>query len=127
MPEGPIQTVDHRVRPGRVLRNLQALSPGSPFGLGIGDDLALLAGCIDVLDAGEGDVERRVADAVRLVGDEYAAGFRDGFNRERVSGTANQRYAEGLQDGYAVGHVVRHGSVAEQSAVPPSPKSFRWT
>lgn len=96
--------IRHRVDPEAVLRNLRTNLHG------VGDvdaDTALLAGYLDQLDAPpNGRTGGLMAAALMALGDDYTAGFRDGFNSAQPSRKMSRHYVEGLEDGGAVAQRV---------------------
>jgi len=105
--EARIAHVRHRVDPKAVLRNLRTIL----HGLGDVDaDTALLAGYLDHLDAPpNGRTGGLMTAALMALGDDYAAGFRDGFDSAQPSRKMTRSYVEGLEDGGVVAKLVGSG------------------
>ena len=103
-------TARRRVVCEGVLQNLTRLESPSwrSHPLQIGADTALLAGCLDTIP----DLDRERAELVRaailMMGEDYVAGFRDGFDLTPPTRRKTLRYVEGLDDGNMVGYAVRH-------------------
>ena len=99
----------HRVNPESVLRHLGFLQPDWPGARReVAAETALLAGCIDLIPSLNGrEPNELVRTATLIVGDDYAAGFFDGFNCNSISRRATYRYVTGLEDGGQVRQVVR--------------------
>src|SRR5262249_3559738 len=100
----------YRVSTALVLRHLDLLKPDwLRARLSITADLALVAGCLDILpNAGSRPLEEVARSASIFVGKEYAAGFRDGFDCELPTRKNSYRYVQGLEDGGLAGRAVRH-------------------
>jgi len=73
-------------------------------------DTALLAGCLNALSSFNSSRAELLHAACLLVGDDYAAGFREGFDCAAATQRRTLRYVEGLDDGGMVGYAVRHAA-----------------
>lgn len=99
----------YRVSAAAVRRHLPTLC-SHPLGAREFDaDVAMVAGCVGVLPGLESADVDGALDQVRvLLGDDYEAGFRDGYNYNSTSKRVSRRYVEGLEDGGRVGSQFRH-------------------
>jgi len=99
-----------RIDPQTVLRNLARLE--SPTWhhrpLEVAAETALLAGCLDAIPSLDRTREELVRTATLMVGEDYGAGFREGFDCSPATQRRTLRYVEGLDDGGVVGRAVRH-------------------
>jgi hypothetical protein len=101
-----------RIKPQTVLDNLARLEAATwrRRRLRITAETGLLAGVLDVLPAADRPREELMSTATLMLGDEYSAGFRDGFNCSPASRRSTRRYVEGLDDGNLVGKAVRRAA-----------------
>lgn len=101
-----------RIMRQTVLENLPRLESTTwrRHRLRITADTVLLAGALDILPSVDGAREALVATATLLLGEEYTAGFCDGFNCSPASRRSTRRYVEGLDDGNLVGNAVRRSA-----------------